>query len=234
MATIFITGTDTGVGKTHAACALIHALRRQGLTICGFKPVASGCEMTADGLRNDDALALQAAAGTKERYDQINPCAYAPAIAPHLAAAQAGRPVDRDLLDAAYARLAARYERVIVEGAGGWLVPLDERMTFADWVGAHEWPVVLVVGLRLGCINHALLSADAISRRTQLVGWIANQLPPLQPEWQGSLSSLERRMSAPLLGCLPEGLAPAQAAAGLDLSAPGFARSARLPLQSAS
>lgn len=216
MPTFFITGTDTGVGKTHASCALLHALRGRGIDACGYKPVASGCARTADGLRNDDALALLAASGGGERYEAINPVALEPAIAPHLAARQAGRSIDWTTLDAGHAALAARHRTVLVEGAGGWLVPLDETRTFADWVAARGWPVILVVALRLGCINHALLSAEAIGRRTRLAGWIANRLPPEQPEWQENLSTIAARIEAPLLGCLPAGPAPALAAAELD------------------
>ena len=215
--TIFVTGTDTGVGKTHAAVALIHALRGQGHRVCGYKPVASGCAVMPDGLRNADALALRAAAENDEPYDVINPYAFAPAIAPHLAAIQAARPIERCVLDAAHDRLAQRYDIVVVEGAGGWLVPLDEATTFADWIAERGWPVLLVVGLRLGCINHALLTADAIQRRTRLAGWIANHLPPGQAEWQANLDTLRRRLPAPLLGCLPLGAEPA--AAALDLRA---------------
>lgn len=215
MATYFITGTDTGVGKTHVATALIHALRQHGRDACGFKPVASGCERTADGLRNDDALALSAASGGREPYAAINPYALEPPIAPHLAAQRAGIAIDTRVLDAAHADLARRHDLVIVEGAGGWLVPLDDTQTFADWVSSHRWPVILVVGLRLGCINHALLTAEAVARRTRLAGWIANRLPPVQAEWQDNLAALEARLSAPLLGWLPDGGTPADVAARL-------------------
>ncbi|GAC1623873.1 MAG: dethiobiotin synthase [Nevskia sp.] len=218
--TIFVTGTDTGVGKTHAACALIHALRAQGRSVCGYKPVASGCEASPQGWRNADALALAAASASREAYDTINPYAFEPAIAPHLAAARAGIAIDTAVLDAAHDALASRHERIVVEGAGGWLVPLDAERSVADWVAARGWPVVLVVGLRLGCINHALLSAEAIARRTRFAGWIANRLPPAQAEWQENLDTLQRRLGAPLLGCLPQGLAP-ESAAGL-LSLPGL------------
>jgi dethiobiotin synthetase len=157
---IFITGTDTGVGKTHVAQGLLRAARRQGIRACGFKPVASGCRSTPAGLRNADALGLQAAAGTCEPYEVINPYAFKPAIAPHLAARAAGQRIDPRRLDAAQRRLAAAYEWVLIEGAGGWQVPLNAKLGFADWVELHRWPVLLVVGLRLGCINHALLSAE--------------------------------------------------------------------------
>lgn len=216
MSTYFVTGTDTGVGKTHASCALLHALRGRGIDACGYKPVASGCERTAEGLRNDDALALLAASGGAEPYAAINPVALEPPIAPHLAARQAGVRITLSRLDAGHDALAARHPTVLVEGAGGWLVPLDDTTSFADWVTARGWPVILVVALRLGCINHALLSAEAITRRTRLAGWIANCLPPEQTEWRENLSTIAARIEAPLLGCLPAGLAPALAASRLD------------------
>lgn len=196
---LFITGTDTGVGKTFVACALLKQLRQQGLSVCGYKPVASGCERTAAGLRNDDALALQRAAETSEAYEQINPYAFEPAIAPHLAAAAAGVRIEPARLNEAHAQLARRHELIMVEGAGGWQVPVNEHITFADWVASQGWPVILVVGMRLGCINHALLSAEAISRRSTLMGWVANPLPPGMPMLAENIQTLRERMPAPLL-----------------------------------
>ena len=197
---VFITGTDTGVGKTHIACGLLRAARASGIDACGYKPVASGCRRTAQGLRNADALALQHAAGTQETYAAINPYAFAPAIAPHLAAAEAGVRIERPVLDRAHRDLARRHELLVIEGAGGWQVPLGKRWTFADWVASHDWPVVLVVGMRLGCLNHALLSADAIQRSARLIGWIASELPPRQPALEQNLADLVQRMPVPLLG----------------------------------
>lgn len=197
---VFITGTDTGVGKTRIACGLLRAARAQGIDACGYKPVASGCRMTAQGLRNADGLALQAAAGTDEPYARINPYALAPAIAPHLAAREAGLRIERRVLDAAHRRLERAHELILIEGAGGWQVPLGPRWTLADWAAARRWPVVLVVGMRLGCINHALLSAESISARTRLLGWIASELPPRQPRVDQNVRELTARMPAPLLG----------------------------------
>lgn len=197
--TLIITGTDTGAGKTHVACALLRQLHLDGVKACGYKPVASGCQRTDRGLRNDDALALQAAAATSEPYERINPYAFEPAIAPHLAAAQAGTQIEVGRLNEGHAQLAARHEVVVVEGAGGWQVPLNEKMTFADWVASRDWPVLLVVGMRLGCINHALLSAESIMRRAPLLGWVANALPLEMPYLQDNISALELRMPAPRL-----------------------------------
>lgn len=218
MPTIFVTGTDTGVGKTWVACALLRAMRAQGLRVCAYKPVASGCERTEAGLRNADALALQEAADTAEPYERINPYAFEPAIAPHLAAAEAGVGIDPQRLDEGYAELATRYDWVIVEGAGGWQVPLSGDVMFADWVGRHQWPVLLVVGMRLGCINHALLSAESIRRRTRLAGWIANTLPPRASHLSENIAALKTLMSAPLLGEVMEGGTSQQAAAALPLT----------------
>ena len=203
--TLFVTGTDTGVGKTHSAVALVQALRAAGLRVGVMKPVASGCERTSDGLRNDDALALIAASGRPLRYDDVNPYAFEPPIAPHLAARAVGVTVDTAVLDAAYRRLAADFELLVIEGAGGWRVPLSDTTSFADWVATHRWPVLLVVGLRLGCLNHALLSAESIARRVPLVGWIANRLPPEQAEWCANAETLDALIEAPRLATLPPG-----------------------------
>lgn len=214
--TLVVTGTDTGVGKTLVACALIERARARGMRVCGYKPVASGCVPGVQGLRNDDALALQAAAATSEPYERINPYAFEPAIAPHLAAALTGSTMDLDVLDRAHAELAARYELIVVEGAGGWQVPLNRTQTFADWVAHHRWPVLLVVGVRLGCLNHALLSAESIGRRTAMVGWVANVLPPAPPHWRENVETLRQRLLAPQWAVVPEHADSHAAARALD------------------
>lgn len=196
--TLFVTGTDTGVGKTLISAALIRGLRAAGFRAVGYKPVASGCVVTPEGLRNDDAMALWRAGEPGWCYEDINPYAFVDPIAPHIAAADAGVAVDTAILNAGHARLAEACDWVIVEGAGGWQVPLNESEDFADWVAAAAWPVLLVVGMRLGCVNHALLSAHAIAARTVLAGWIANVLPPVQPRLRDNLSCLQERMPAPL------------------------------------
>ncbi|GAB3680988.1 dethiobiotin synthase [Salinisphaera aquimarina] len=201
--TLFVTGTDTGVGKTRISVALLQGLRAAGHRAVGYKPIASGCERSGDGLRNDDALALQAASTPGWGYDAINPYAFAPPIAPHIAAADAGVVVDPAVLDAGHAQLAANSDWVIVEGAGGWHVPLSSTLDFADWVSAARWPVLLVVGMRLGCVNHAILSARAIAAGTTLAGWIANTLPPLQPRIEANIECLEQRIAAPLRARVP-------------------------------
>ncbi|TJY58952.1 dethiobiotin synthase [Sinimarinibacterium sp. CAU 1509] len=220
--TLFVTGTDTGVGKTRVAVAVLTALRQRGLRACGYKPVASGCIRTPDGLRNDDALALQAASTPGLRYAQINPLALEPAIAPHLAARQAGIEIRLDQLDRAHAELEADHDWIVVEGAGGWSVPLNDTQTIGDWVACRQWPVLLVVGMRLGCINHALLSADAIEARTALAAWVANTLPPAMPMLEDNIESLRARLPAPLWGVVPEGAEAESAAAALSsMTLPG-------------
>ena len=162
---IFITGTDTGVGKTLASCTLLHALRARGLRAVGMKPLASGSDATPGGLRNDDALALQASSDPRPRYEDVNPYALPLPLAPELAARDAGVEVALAPMLAAHARLAAQSDVVVVEGVGGWAAPLSPSLDQADLVRAlgDDVPVVLVVGLRLGCLNHAYLSARAIA-----------------------------------------------------------------------
>lgn len=214
--TLFVTATDTGAGKTLASCALLHALRKEGRKVCGFKPVAAGGEIHGGELQNEDVRALQAAAGTREPYARLNPCLLREPAAPHLAAAMEGRRIRIAELDAAHRELAARHEVIVAEGAGGWQVPLDEVWTLGNWVAEHDWPVILVVGMRLGCLNHALLTAEAITRRTRLAGWIANVLPPAMPLLEANIDTLRRRFAAPLLGVIPENADVATAAKALD------------------
>ena len=200
---VFVTGTDTGVGKTHASCALLAALRARGLRATGMKPVASGCRETPAGLRNDDAEALIAASAPMPSYDDCNPYAFAPPIAPHIAARAIGIDVRLEPMLAAHARLARAADRIVVEGVGGWMAPLSETLMQADLVRALDVPVILVVGLRLGCLSHALLSARAIAADgALLVGWIANRIDPEMAEVDANLATLRARIDAPLLGVL--------------------------------
>lgn len=216
---VFIAGTDTGIGKTHAACALIHALRAQGLRVCGMKPVASGCRDTPDGLRNDDALALLAAGSAPLAYEAVNPLALREPLSPHLAARLEGVRIDPAPLRAAFERLRASHDRVVVEGVGGWMVPLAPGLLASALPRQWELPVVLVVGLRLGCLNHALLSARAIlADGCTLAGWIGNRIDPAMAAVEDNLQTLRQLLPAPCLGVLPFGLAPEAAAARLDLT----------------
>ncbi len=201
---LFVTGTDTGVGKTVISLGLMQALQDRGLSVAAMKPVASGCERTPDGLRNDDAVQLQRQASIPLAYEQVNPYAFEPAIAPHLAADQAGQTVEIDKIYDIYQDIASSVDVVIVEGVGGWQVPLNSRETVADLAHGLGLDICLVVGLRLGCINHALLSAQAIeSRGCTLAGWVANTLPPAMDALDDNINTLKQKLSSPLLGVVP-------------------------------
>lgn len=210
----FVTGTDTDVGKTTIAAGLLRAARLAGLSTAAVKPLASGCEAGADGLRNSDALALLAECSLPLSYAEVNPFAFAPAIAPHLAAREAGVPLKVEALAAAVqAVLAQQADFTLVEGAGGWRVPLDGQATLADLPIGLDLPVILVVGVRLGCINHALLTAEAIARDgLRLAGWVANVLDPQTSRLDDNLRTLTERLAAPCLGRVPR-LQQADAAA---------------------
>lgn len=218
----FIAGTDTGVGKTHVACALIRALRARGVSVAGMKPVASGADTTPHGLHNDDVAALLAAAGMPAAdAAAINPYIFAPAIAPHIAARAAGVTIDVARIVAVHAALAARYRYVVVEGAGGWRTPIDDdSATLAAVVQALRLPVVLVVGLRLGCLNHALLSAEAIlADGMRFAGWIGNALTPAMQAMAENVATLTQRLPGPCLGLVPYNadLSVASAAINVDV-----------------
>lgn len=198
--TIFITGTDTEIGKTHVARGLIRAATAAGLRVAPFKLVAAGCEDAGRGPRNGDAEALIAASGRDWDYATVNPYPLREPIAPHLAAADEGLRIDPDRIAACHAALAAEADLVVVEGAGGWAVPLGEELDFPALVAERDWPVLLVVGMRLGCLNHARLSAAAIARSARLAGWIANVLPPPQPRLSDNLRTLTAWLNEPPLG----------------------------------
>ncbi len=197
---LFVTGTDTGVGKTWVSLGLMAALQARGLKVAGMKPVSAGCERTPDGLRNDDALLLQRQASVTHPYERVNPAAFEPPIAPHIAAAEVGARIDFARIERAYAQLAESSDVCVVEGAGGWLVPLSARRSFADLAECLALPVVLVVAIRLGCLNHALLSVESIeARKLPLLGWVANRLSPDTPRAAENIEALEQRISAPRL-----------------------------------
>lgn len=211
---VFIAGTDTGIGKTHASCALIHALRSAGYSVCGMKPVASGCSQTPDGLRNDDALALQASGSDAALpYELINPVALRDPLSPHLAALHDGVRITLKPARAAFEQLCTDHQRVVVEGIGGWMVPLAPGLLASHIAREWELPVILVVGLRLGCLNHALLSARAIlADGCRLAGWVGNGIDPDMEAVTENLDTLRELLPAPCLGVLPHDLPPAQAA----------------------
>jgi dethiobiotin synthetase len=198
--TFFITGTDTGVGKTWVSCRLLEKAAQDGLSCYGLKPVAAGCEETADGWQNEDALALMAASSVKLRYDQVNPVALKAAIAPHLAAMDEQRSLSAERL-AGYLRgtlMSHKADLILVEGAGGWRVPLSDREPLSKLPAIMKWPVILVVGMRLGCLNHALLTTEAIRRDgLTLAGWVANDLGAPMERLEDNISTLEEIIPAP-------------------------------------
>ncbi len=216
MTHVFVAGTDTGIGKTHVSVALLHALRACGGSACGMKPVASGCRDTSAGRRNEDALALQAASAPRPDYAAINPVALSAPVSPHLAADAEGRTLAMPPLRRAFDALTARYDHVVVEGVGGWLAPLGWDLPAAALARGFELPVILVVGLRLGCLNHSLLSARVIQADgCHLLGWIGNRIDPAMDMADANIATLERLLPAPCLGLLAHGEPPDAAAARL-------------------
>ncbi|MBD8624149.1 dethiobiotin synthase [Pseudomonas sp. CFBP 13727] len=205
MSAYFIAGTDTDIGKTTIAAGLLHAAMLRGLSTLGAKPVASGCDVTPKGLRNSDALALMAQSSISLEYAQVNPVAFEPAIAPHIAAREAGVALTVGSLLAPMRHvLAQQADFTLIEGAGGWRVPLSDQANLSDLAIALKLPVILVVGVRLGAISHALLSAEAIARDgLQLAGWVANIIEPKTSRLEDNLATLAERMPAPCLGRVP-------------------------------
>ncbi|KER85828.1 dethiobiotin synthase [Xanthomonas arboricola] len=198
---LYVTGTDTGIGKTMASTALLHALRRHGHTAVGMKPVASGCEHTPQGWRNEDALALQAASAPQPDYATLNPYALPAPLAPELAAADVGVTLSLEPIAQAFAQLRAQAEVVVVEGVGGWAAPLSADLDQADLARALKLPVVLVVGIRLGCINHARLTAAAIAADgLDCIGWIANEVDPQMERIEENIGMLRQRLAMPCWG----------------------------------
>ena len=203
--TFFITGTDTGVGKTLVTEALMQAASDCGLCTVGYKPVASGCENIDGELKNRDALTLQDASSLALPYAMHNPYAFAPAIAPHIAAAQAHQQIELATLSEGLTALKEEgAEYIFIEGAGGWRLPISEQAYLSDWVKQQQLPVILVVGIRLGCINHALLTLEAIHHDGLTVaGWVSNQLYPNMSQYQANVDALKQRIKAPLLAEIP-------------------------------
>ena len=212
----YLTGTDTGVGKTVASVALLHAFARNGLKATGMKPVASGCTLGAEGWRNDDALALQAASDPAQAYGLHNPFALPDATAPQIAAARAGVVVSLPAIVSAHAQLAASADVMVVEGVGGWLAPLADGLDQCTLASALDLSVIMVVGLRLGCLSHARLTERAIvADGLPLVGWIANSVDPDFADVAEYKALLRASLASPCLGWLPwstETYSPALAA----------------------
>ena len=207
---VFITGTDTGVGKTLVACALIHALVDRGIEVVPMKPVAAGAMVHDGGWANEDTIALLRAAGRDTtRVPDANPVLLREPMAPHIAAARERREITLEPILAAYERLRENAQFVVVEGVGGFRVPLSATLDTAGMARAFALPVVLVVGLRLGCLNHALLTADAIrDTGLTLAGWIANAIDPEMEVREENVDALRERLGAPLLGEIPHSPRP--------------------------
>lgn len=200
----FITGTDTEVGKTLVSCALVHHLRRVHPRVVGMKPVAAGTVPTPHGPDNEDAMGLRAAGNVTVPRELDNPYCLPLPLSPHLAARAAGQHIDLDLLLDRYRQLAAQADAVVVEGAGGFFVPLNETQTGADLAERLALPVVMVVGLRLGCLNHALLTAEAIrARGLTLAGWVANRIDPQMGSVDDNIATLVQRLQAPMWADVP-------------------------------
>ena len=203
--TYFVTGTDTDAGKTFVSVALLHRAKEEGLTTAAIKPVAAGCADTDDGLRNGDALALSEAMTFNLPYSEVNPVAVEPPIAPHIAAEDADILISAPALaDHCRKTMTRNADVTLIEGAGGWRVPLNSKEAFSDLPRLLDIPVILVVGMKLGCINHALLTYEAICRdRLNIAGWVANQIDPEMNSKEENLETLKRMIKAPFLGYIP-------------------------------
>lgn len=201
---VFVTAIDTDAGKTVVSTGLVEVWRALGKTVAVMKPVASGCERTDQGLRNDDAQRLITASASSMPYELVNPYAFEAPVAPHIAAQTDGTEIDIAVIELAFEQLQATADRVVVEGIGGWLVPINATKTMADVAQALGLPVVLVVAVRLGCLNHALLTAEAIRRSgLTLCGWVANRLDSECLQVEENIAALKDRLDAPLLVDLP-------------------------------
>ena len=196
----FVTGTDTDVGKTYIASALVRHFVEQGYKTIGMKPVAAGCDRVNGELRHGDVEALVAASNVQTALSDVNPYAFVPAIAPHIAAEQAGLNVSLEKIQQAFDGLKSQADVVVVEGAGGFRVPINQQETMADLAIKLNLPVILVVGIRLGCINHALMTAGSIKAAgLNLVGWVANRIDPNMPALEENIATLKAMIKAPCI-----------------------------------
>ena len=201
---LFVTGTDTGVGKTRIACALLRHFAEHGERVVGMKPVAAGATRTANGLSNEDVRKLNEASSVAAPPSAVNPYCFEPAIAPHIAAEEMGVRIEEQRIVQAFAQLATVADRVIVEGAGGFAVPLGPAADMARLARLLNLPVVLVVGMRLGCLSHALLTAQAIERSgLELRGWVANCIEPEMNRLTANVDALRNRLPGTFLGMVP-------------------------------
>ena len=220
MTSFIVSGTDTGIGKTWVTVALIQAFLDRGERVLGMKPLASGCEVIDNELRNEDALLIQQAGWQAVDYSLVNPYAFKPPVSPHAAAAKEGVQVSLETILECYEILQGQADRVIIEGVGGWRVPFSDELSLKDLVKALKLPVIMVVGLKLGCINHALLTAEALDRDgIELRAWVANQLESDYLMQDATLRTLETSIPAPLLGLTPclQTLQPDKLAEALDV-----------------
>lgn len=200
----FITGTDTDIGKTRIALGLINKLNTMGHTTTVMKPLSAGCDSTPDGLRNDDAVQLIQQASFKPDYDKVNPYAFKPAIAPHLAAEKENTVIDLSRIKNIFDELSAQADYIVVEGAGGWKVPINKQQTMAELAEALALPVILVAGMRLGCLNHAILTVESIQHAgIPIAGWIANTLSKNFTELDANIKTLKEHLEIPFLGTVP-------------------------------
>lgn len=201
---VFITGTDTEVGKTLVSQALIIALTKVGYRVSGFKPIAAGCEVTEQGMVNEDALALQQASNVALNYRDINPFALLLPTSPHIAAERESISIDFEVLDIALEKQTLMSDIVVVEGAGGWRVPVSHNTFLSTWVKQQRLPVIMVVGIRLGCLNHALLTLELIeSDGLEVIGWVANAVDENFAFYEDNIRFLENHISAPKLAEIP-------------------------------
>lgn len=220
---LFITGTDTDIGKTHVSLGLLAGLNSQGYSTVGIKPLASGCVQTPQGWQNNDALQLQNQASIRLPYTRVNPIRFNEPIAPHIAAEKNNSSLSvSQLYTACQPALEIETDYLLVEGVGGWLMPLNTHETMADLAKEFNFPLILVVGMRLGCLNHAILTTESIlSCRLHLLGWVANQIDPGMDYVAENILMLQKRITAPLLGIIPyqANMAPTVTAEFLDLTA---------------
>jgi len=224
----FITGTDTGVGKTHVSVSLVKALVKHGLKVAVMKPIASGSDRTPEGLRNEDAMALKNASNVDVPYGTLNPYCFEPAISPHIAAEEAGIAPDIDVIRRNFDILRAQADVTIVEGAGGWYAPISQTQSMADLPRTLNIPAILVVGVKLGCLNHARLSKEAIEAKgVEFAGWVANSIDPKLERAAENLATLERILGRPPLAVFPFATRTDPANAGpTDAAASSAARAA--------
>jgi len=201
----FVTGTDTDVGKTVCCQALLQAANKQQLSTLAYKPIAAGCEQTLYGLRNHDALLLQKESSLDVAYELVNPISFTPAIAPHIAAQIENKPIEQSYISQGLERLKSlNSDLIIIEGAGGWRLPLNADETLSDWVATQKLPVILVVGMKLGCLNHAILTYESIiNDGLKVVGWIANQVDNNMSFYMQNLEMLKHKISAPMIAEIP-------------------------------